>query len=98
MNAPTADTRPPLIAGEIARFETSGGGAIVATIADFKGRIVADFRKYYLRNGDTLAPTPKGIAVELDRLPGLAQLVCETLRSAQSRGLISGNDNSRGRA
>jgi hypothetical protein len=83
----------PPVPNEVARFDTSGGGAIVATIADFKGRTVADFRKYYLRNGDTLAPTGKGIAVSLDRLPGLAQLVCDALRSAQSRGLISSNDN-----
>lgn len=59
--------------GEVARIET-GSGAIVATIADFRGRTVADFRKYFAREGGDLSPTPKGLAVAIDRLPALANL------------------------
>jgi hypothetical protein len=87
----------PQVPHEVARFETSGGSAIVATIGDYKGRPVADFRKHYLKDGAELRPTPKGLAVELDKLPGLALLVNAALPAARAQGLLPANDD-RGQA
>lgn len=78
---------PPKVQNEVARHVTSGGGALIATIAPFKGNMVCDVRKFYTK-GDVLAPTPKGIAVEISRLPALVELVTAALADARARGLV----------
>jgi hypothetical protein len=78
----------PMLPGELARLETSAGGAIVATAGEFKGRRVVDVRKYYAVEGAGLKPTRKGLAIEVDRLPALAALVGAALNAARAQGLL----------
>lgn len=54
-----------------------------ATISNFKGRYSVDIREYYDKDG-TLAPTPKGLALNSEQwgklaeaLPSLAEAVAE---------------------
>jgi hypothetical protein len=55
---------------EIAKFWANRKGeAIVISLATFEGRNLVDVRKHYTSREGKLLPTPKGLALQVLRLP-----------------------------
>jgi len=54
----------------------------------YEGRQVVDARKFYRKEDGTLAPTRKGLTVEVSRLLALAEMIVAALERARADGLL----------
>jgi hypothetical protein len=80
----------------ISRFwRNRRGEAIVTSLEPFEARVVVHVRQYFTTTDGKLAPTKKGVAIDILRLPELAAAVAKALSVAKDLGLIP--DNGAGR-
>jgi hypothetical protein len=84
MNAPAS---VPEI--ETGRVPLGATGALICTLGEYKGRRTIDVRKFYTpAGGEQMRRTPKGITLDVERLPALAALVNGALERARADGLL----------
>jgi len=71
----------------VAEFQKSATEKVIAKMREYRGRIYADIRVYYLANisDDSYAPTKKGITIAPDLLDELAGMI-EKLKIAADGG------------
>jgi hypothetical protein len=73
----------------VARFwRNRRGEAIAVSIEPYEGRVLVHVRQYFTDKAGTLAPTKKGICIDVLRLPELAAAVNKALVRARELGLI----------
>ena len=61
----------------VAEFQKSATEKVIAKMREYRGRMYADIRVYYLANisDDSYAPTNKGITIAPDLLDELAEMI-----------------------
>ena len=71
----------------VAEFQKSATEKVIAKMREYRGKIYADIRVYYLANisDDSYAPTKKGITIAPDLLDELAGMI-EKLKIAADGG------------
>ena len=62
--------------------------AIVVSLSTFEGRNLIDLRQHYMTKDGKLAPTQKGLAMVVLRLPDLAKAITKALAKARELGLL----------
>lgn len=62
--------------------------AIVVSLSTFEGRNLIDVRQHYMTKDGKLAPTQKGLAMVVLRLPDLAKAITKALAKAKELGLL----------
>ena len=62
--------------------------AIVVSLSTFEGCNLIDVRQHYMTKDGRLAPTQKGLAMVVLRLPDLAKAITKALAKAQELGLL----------
>lgn len=62
--------------------------AIVVSLSTFEGRNLIDLRQHYMTKEGRLAPTQKGLAMVVLRLPDLAKAITKALAKARELGLL----------
>ncbi len=62
--------------------------AIVVSLSTFEGRNLIDLRQHYMTKDGKLAPTQKGLAMVVLRLPDLAKAITKALAKALELGLL----------
>lgn len=74
---------------EISKFwRNRRGEAVVTSLEPYQGRVVVHIRQYFTDAAGKLAPTKKGIAIDVLRLPELAAATARALKFARERGLL----------
>jgi hypothetical protein len=74
---------------EIAKFwKNRRHDAIVVSLSTFEGRNLVDVRQHFMTKEGKLAPTQKGLALVVLRLPELAAAIAKALETARSLGLL----------
>jgi Transcriptional Coactivator p15 (PC4) len=66
------------------------GEAIVTSFEPYEGHVIVHVRQYYTTTDGKLAPTAKGIAINITRLPDLVSAVAKAHAKAIELGLIDG--------
>jgi hypothetical protein len=64
--------------------------AVFVTLQTYRDHNLIDIRKHAMDGAGKLVPTPKGIALKINRLPDLAKAIDKALRKARELGLIDG--------
>lgn len=76
---------------EIAKFwRNRRGEAICVSLEPFEGRAILHVRTYFTAPDRKLAPTKKGIAITVAKLPDLAAAVNKAAAKAAELGLLEG--------
>lgn len=86
-------TNRPLIAEpvEIAKFwkNRRRSESVHVTLSQYEGRSLINVRVYSTGTDGIDRPTPKGIAMAVDKLPALAQALAKAESKAREIGLIN---------
>jgi rhodanese-related sulfurtransferase len=88
-------TNKPMLAEPIiiAQFWANRRGeAVLIQLREFEGLALVDVRKHYTAADGKLAPTAKGIAITIRKLPDLAAGIAKAMHKARELGLIAGGD------
>jgi hypothetical protein len=80
----------PVIAGKF--WANRRGEACIVSIREYEGAVVIDVRKNYTGADGKLAPTKKGIALVVRKLPELVKAINKAHRIAVELGLIKNPD------
>lgn len=83
--------RPPIAEPvEIAKFWKNRGRreSVHVTLSQYEGRSLINVRVYATGSDGIDRPTPKGIAMTIDKLPELAQALAKAEAKASELGLI----------
>jgi hypothetical protein len=62
--------------------------AVVVSLSTYEGRNLVDVRQHFMTKEGKLAPTQKGLAMVVLRLPDLAKAITKALAKAQELGLL----------
>jgi Transcriptional Coactivator p15 (PC4) len=74
---------------EISKFWANRRGeAAIVSLREYEGVVVVDVRKHYVAASGRLAPTKKGIALVVRKLPELAKALAKAERMAIKLGLL----------
>ena len=73
-------------------FGKSQGEVVRVSITDFKGRNYVGVRVWYTDSEDELKPSKKGINLELDLFPRLANLIEKSKEIILTKGLLEAED------
>lgn len=66
---------------EVAKIRKSDGAEIRVSVQGYKGRRVVDIRVWYQPQAkEDFVPTRKGITIDEEKLPALANALAETLQ------------------
>lgn len=87
--------RPPIAAPvEIAKFfkNRRRNESVHVTLSQYEGRSLINIRVYSTGTDGIDRPTPKGIAMAVDKLPTLAKALVKAEAKAREMGLIDGGD------
>jgi hypothetical protein len=76
----------PIVIGDVAQ---NARDVLPVALDEYGGHHVVDSRKFYRKEDGTLAPTRKGLALEVSRLPALAEMIAAALDRARADGLLS---------
>jgi hypothetical protein len=64
------------------------GEAVVTQLKEYEGRALVDLRVFYTDQNGKLAPTTKGLAVKMSKLPDLVRAVNRAHAEAKRLGLL----------
>jgi Transcriptional Coactivator p15 (PC4) len=62
--------------------------AIVVSLSTYEGRNLIDVRQHFMTKDGKLAPTSKGVAMVVLRLPDLAKAINKAVSKARELGLL----------
>jgi hypothetical protein len=62
--------------------------AIIVSLSTYEGRNLVDVRQHFMTKEGKLAPTQKGLAIVVLRLPELAAGIAKALTKARELGLL----------
>jgi Transcriptional Coactivator p15 (PC4) len=89
INPENSTEAPAIVVGETA---LNSRDVLRVTLGEYEGRRTIDVRKFYRRGDGSLRPTPKGLTIEISRLPFLAETITAALDRARTDGLLPGRD------
>jgi Transcriptional Coactivator p15 (PC4) len=75
--------------GKIWKSPRAKEKVIVAAFNPYEGRNLFDLREHVIGADDIMRPSPRGIAMVVEKLPELAGIVNAALRKAIERGLLA---------
>ena len=74
---------------ECAKFWANRRGeAAIVSLREYEGAVVVDVRRFYTAADGRFAPTKKGIALAIAKLPELAAAINKALAKAVELGLL----------
>jgi hypothetical protein len=73
-------------------FDKSQGEVVRVSLTEFKGRNYVGVRVWYTDSEDELKPSKKGINLELDLFPRLANLIEKSKEIVLEKGMLDAED------
>lgn len=76
----------------VATIAKSRGEEVRIGFSPFRGRTYFSARVWYRDSDGTMRPTPRGVNVDIDLLPTIAQAFAQALEVAEAEGMLRSND------
>ncbi len=76
----------PIIAGQM--HKNRKGDVVRVVLSTFEGNHICDIRQFFTGKDGLPAPTRKGLAISITRLPEFARLLEAAQRKAEQLGLL----------